>query len=79
MEKINLEEIFEKHRQGFINNQFKHPDYIIDAMRESCKKVLELAAENAEVDILNKRANRPQVTVVRVDKQSILDVINLIE
>ena len=45
--KVNLEEILEKHRQMFIKNSVKHPDYIIDAMKEACRQTLELAAENA--------------------------------
>lgn len=67
--KVNLEEILEKHRQMFIKNSVKHPDYIMDAMKEACRQVLELAAENAEV----------HEELFIVDKQSILNTINQVE
>ena len=67
--KVNLEEILEKHGQMFIKNSVKHPDYIMDAMKEACRQTLELAAENAEV----------HEELFIVDKQSIINTINQVE
>jgi len=79
--KINLEEIL---LREFAKSEYGYPllDYdvhlnIISAIKEACKQTLELAAENAEWDDLGDGdlhgAN------IEVDKQSILNVINLIE
>jgi len=72
--KINLEELYYKHKGCNINIskiQFKN------AVKEVCKQVLELAAENAEGDIVDD-TNYSNGRVV-IDKQSILNTINQIE
>lgn len=82
--KINLEEIANKF--GFLMGISIHSNSAVshrklkDAMKEACRQVLELAAENAET--INKEINRspePSILVQVIDKQSILNTINQIE
>ena len=93
--KINLEEILEKEitklYAGFKNSQdFCNRDRIIakSAMKEACKQILELAAENAKLTSYYKNGkiiddlstvNFDDYGGTYIDKQSIRDVINLIE
>lgn len=77
--KVNLEEILEKYRQMFIENSVKHPDYIMDAMKEACRQTLELAAENATTSDVGFYDGEKWNSYDIVNKQSILDTINLIE
>lgn len=51
--------------------------YILEAMKEACKQALELAAENAEGDIVDD-SDFSNGRVV-IDKQSILDTINQVK
>lgn len=82
--RVNLEEILfaeaNKLRKDnpkidlYSNNEMKEsPEfaYFISAMKEACRQTLELAAENA----ITKWGQ----SVVKVDKQSILDIIKQIE
>jgi len=78
MEKINLEEILKKSIFKDLENisvgyDDKGKRDILEAMKEACLKTLLLAAENAECTSVNTQG------FYTVDKQSILDVINLIE
>ena len=66
---VNLEEILEKHRQMFIKNSVKHPDYIMDAMKEACRQTLELAAENAKICTDTMGSPYREDWVKYVDKQ----------
>ena len=74
--KINLEEIINnlgnisKDENG---DRVYYTWEIINMMKEACKQTLELAAEKAETDYDMFTSSR------YVDKQSILNVINLIE
>ena len=52
-------------------------DEIKQAMKEACRQTLELAAENAEVEIEERMGQK--TGLVWVDKQSILNTINQIE
>ena len=65
---------------------------VIDAMKEACKQILELAAENAELEERDYRHSPTKISnygqevcsewegiYYGVDKQSILNTINQIE
>lgn len=85
-EKINLEEIL--NNCIYIDDEIK--PMVKNAMKEACRQVLELAAENARltekmsipeddlesIDVTTREA--PDMTYI-VGKQSILDTINQIE
>lgn len=81
-DKINLEEIIDQYDIfDFVDTNHKYfKNQVIEAMKEACRQTLELAAENA---IVNKSDCMigccPECGADGVDKQSILDVINLIE
>lgn len=100
--KINLEEIlldiFQTTTQGCSSSTqglqlaiIRNPDLnrIKNAMKEACKQTLELAAENAEVDIIDHEEvdksklpgtdNFATLPIYGVDEQSILNTINQIE
>lgn len=76
--KINLEEILwdSFHKFGIPKPTHTLAEItqkaVKDAMKEACKQILELAAENAET-CEDSAYNRI------VDKQSILNIINLVE
>ena len=74
--KINLDEILlnelEKSKYGFPEMDSDVYDNIKTAMKEACRQLLELAAENATYD-WNDHED------IIIDKQSILDTINQIE
>jgi hypothetical protein len=82
-EKINLEEILEKHRQKFLKESVRFVDYQLNAMKEACQQVLELAAENARIIddpnsyCGNTGSEYPPDQIV--SKQSILDTIKQVE
>ena len=81
MGNIKLEEII---KQRFPNPDLPEINQFINGitwcMKESCKQVLELAAENAECkEAFVSTGDDSGCTKQVVDKQSILDVINLIE
>ena len=79
-QKINLEKIL--NNNTFIettsiemyDKEFFNKIDVIRAMKEACKQALELAAENAELD-----SETLDAFYAQIDKQSILNVINLIE
>lgn len=70
--KINLEEIL--NNCVHIDDEIK--PMVKNAMREACRQVLELAAENAEVKILYIHQDCMDYGI---DEQSILNTINQIE
>lgn len=71
--KINLEEILND--CVYIDNEIK--PMVKNAMREACRQILELAAENADAEIIcGYEGDEPYAIV---DKQSILNTINLVE
>lgn len=80
MDKINLEKILE-------NEETYDPEYstvsigdALNAMKKACKQTLELAAEKANTkDVEDCHTYCRECGGQMVDKQSILDVINLIE
>jgi putative sterol carrier protein len=80
MEKINLKEVLDFYMQDSIDkegNKLYSSETVQQAMKEACRQTLELAAENAEWDDLGDGdLHGANIVVV---KQSILDVINLIE
>jgi hypothetical protein len=79
MEKINLEKILKQKlyiTQDGDNDIHDTLYNVKDVVKEICKKVLELAAENAEGYYYNEEGVEYSSYV---NKQSILDVINLIE
>jgi hypothetical protein len=76
MKKIKLEKIL-KEKSCHIDDFY---DAVVAAMREACKQTLELAAENVEVEFhYQYRDSETIIECAFVNKQSILDVINLIE
>ena len=91
--KINLEEILNsKIPQRLWNEGFSFGDvkeeWVLKAMKESCRQALGLAAENAEVRVTENAlieegscytSYDDNVITVMADKQSILNTINLIE
>lgn len=80
MQTVNLCDIFESIVIPAIYTQ--SPDIVynatIEAMRESCRQILELAAENA-VELIDDTNGCRECGVNGVNKQSILDTINQIE
>lgn len=73
--KINLEEILENHIDL---NDLPVVHSIVSAMKEACKQVIELAAENAKGEVL-PMTETGVIKYSKVNKQSILDTINQIE
>lgn len=46
MKTVNLEEIYNKHKDKFIQSfDFDGDNYFIDAMREACNQAIDIAAE----------------------------------
>ena len=92
--KINLEDLFINHCNNnmlhWINEAEYRKSFLLDAMKDAIKQALELAAENAVVDIIDheevdidelptKNGVYVILPIYGVDKQSILDTINQIE
>lgn len=81
MKTVNLDEILKSYLTLEAVRANK-PDYtynmVLSAMKEACRQTLDLAVENAEVNIVNKNAKNPKVTIVEVDKKSIYETINFI-
>jgi hypothetical protein len=83
--KINLEEIynqvvekeFEGDEQAIRIYKATRAEIDLLAMKEACRQALELAAENAEIDFELQPFSSDFASVI--NKQSILDTINLIE
>lgn len=89
---INLEEILESeltgHMYAIVDDTESMKEFIFDAMLSACKQTLELAAENAciNVDSQNKGtlfitiiAGESCETYIEINKQSILETINQIK
>ena len=75
MSKINLEEIL-INSSAYLNmhgEPILRKEDVLYAMKEACRQTLELAAENVDYHCTDS-----DVEVI-IDKQSILNVINLIE
>lgn len=91
MENINLEDILKDHAPltfGIINDLSKRS--IISAMKEACRQTLELATITVELDYVEYFEGVPKDLLqtqyvsseddwIFVDKQSILNTINLIK
>lgn len=87
--KINLWNIINKFPQSDIN----HPDHnngdgdtvmgieeVYYAMKEAIKQALELAAENAEPELVDySSTSKNKINIISVNKQSILRTIDQIE
>lgn len=86
--KINLKKILSKY-PTFTNEGGYGEYYVIEAMKEACKETLRLAAENAEIDVVdheewdrNKLPGTKDFAILPiygVDENSILKTINQIE
>lgn len=100
MEKINLEEILidkigkntiEVSKTAYKRNGDPRSlfDKYVESMKEACKQILELAAENAELMYFELKEDWMEEpfnstiddlgNIYAIDKQSILDTINQIE
>ena len=80
MKEISLEEILLKHTFNSTVDTLKEDS--LSAMKEACKQVLELAAENAELENVVKvigSQNKYNAVVPIIKKQSILDTINQVK
>ena len=84
--KIKLEEILKNELIPIVFSSSPEMTFnaTIRAMKEACKQVLELAAENAKTEYKSEMVDTPCGAKYNtgkniVDKQSILDVINQIE
>ena len=89
--KINLDEILlnelEKSKYGFPEMDSDVYDNIKTAMKEACRQLLELAAENTELYCEDKLSNIKYITnfeinnglIITVNKQSILDTIKQVK
>ena len=85
MDKINLKEIlnrvYDKEYRSSYKTEYSE-QCILEAMKEACNQVLELAAENADYGVCqNDDGQEPWIheSNIFIDKQSILDTINQIE
>lgn len=86
--KINLKKILSKY-PTFTNEGGYGEYYVIEAMKEACQEILKLAAENAEIDVVdheewdrNKLPGTKDFAILPiygVDENSILKTINQIE
>lgn len=84
---VNLEEILNKHFNLYTTYSVKNKEGkfvnvvdkigALEAMKEACRQVLELAAENAELD--SEDENDMTGVIVSVNRQSITDTINQVE
>ena len=96
MDKINLEEILLKNIKKIYMEFMPIEDFCnrdriiaINAMKEACQEILKLAAENAEIDVVeheewdrNKLPGTKDFAILPiygVDEDSILKTINQIE
>lgn len=83
MKTINLEEILFKHDK-YNDISVELESSILSAMKEACEQALELASENAGVEVESKMVNIPNGAKYNtqrmiVNKKSILDTINQIK
>ena len=92
MKEINLEEIIKNHcyiTQDGQKDVHSSITSVIEAIKDACKQVLELAAENIEFiettpEEWNSKEYEPFITaddgtIWTFDKQSILDIINQVK
>ena len=92
MNKINLKEILNRVYDKEYRSSYKtgySEQCILEAMKEACKETLRLAAENAEIDVVdheewdrNKLPGTKDFAILPiygVDENSILKTINQIE
>ena len=87
MQKINLEEILNKELNILSISVEQIEKSALKAMKEACKQVLELAAENAEVEEfyrgesyrIDDRFYDNDDSYIVANKQSILDTIKQVE
>lgn len=88
MKQINLEEILKSKINEAIGsttilNEFefniKKDVAIIEAMKEACKQVLELAAENARIKFIHDDMDLMYGGYETIDKKSILNIINQVK
>ena len=92
MDKINLKEILNRVYDKEYRSNYKteySEQCILKAMKEACNQVLKLAAENAEIDVVdheewdrNKLPGTKDFAILPiygVDEDSILKTINQIE
>jgi hypothetical protein len=83
--KINLEEIYNRYEYlARVETDSTRIDYkgnMLKAMKEACERILELAAENADMDLQKVKHPRGDGYHYHhvIDKQSILDTINQIK
>jgi uncharacterized membrane protein YccC len=79
MKKINLEEILDQclETPENLESNSDNTKTVLKAMKEACRQTLELAAENATTEHTTDRDTGWIISIA--NKQSILDVINLIE
>ena len=89
MKEINIYEIIKKHS----NICFDDYDGVEEAIKDACQQVLELAAENAKIELREYEINGTYTSeslgqeimieepnnYIGIDKQSILDVINQVK
>ena len=83
MDKINLKEIlnrvYDKEYRSSYKTEYSE-QCILEAMKEACKQVLEIAAENAKMDVVVLRQDEIAIEFGDViNKQSILNTINEVE
>lgn len=71
---INLEEIYQRLRP----KHSSHKELAISLAKEACKQALELASENAEIDVI-ETTDDSSGFIHEVNKQSILNTINQIK
>lgn len=86
MDKINLEKIFRISTNGHKVDTLSDliadakDDDVLAAMKETCRQVLERAADNAKMDVVVLRQDEIAIEFGNViNKQSILDTINEVE
>ena len=81
--KINLEEILKKELNILSISVEQIEKSALKAMKEACKQVLELAAENAKAEIHTEwegnTGSEYYTDYAVVNKQSIIDTINQVE
>lgn len=87
MKKVNLEGILRSSffPSGLLSDEewnlwfstWGNRENVLGAMKEACRQVLELAAENAELD--SEDENDMTGVIVSVNRQSITDTINQVE
>lgn len=70
---MTAEEFVKAKGYNGIANHTLIPKFMIEFAKLHVKAALEAAAKNADIDILNKSAKNPSVTVVTIIEDSILN------